>query len=324
MKLILAVLSMFFCAYNFALAPSITKIPLMATKMVSHPKKSKLYASVPSSVGVPYGNTLVTIDAQSGKYTASEYIGSEPGPLAISENGKYVFVGLDGSGSFARYNTKTHKKELILYLGSDPFLGKYYVEDMAPVPNSPKSVAISRRNRGYSPRHAGVVIFDDNTMRPKKTPGHTGANVISFAGKSPGYLYGLNNETTEFGFRTFEVTKSGLSVKSVFAAPTGFGSNFIISGGFAYTTNGYKFDIKNGDIAGRFEASGSVAVDEHAKKAYFIAHGQISIFNTETFVQIDAISIKTTSGKNLVRFGKHGLAYTTADAIYLVNSPSIG
>lgn len=97
-----------------------------------------------------------------------------------------------------------------------------------------------------------------------------------------------------------------------------------ISGGFAYTTDGYKFDIKTGDLAGVFEARGSVAVDEKTKKAYFLVNGEIAIFNTETFVQIDAIPIETTYGSSLIRFGEHGLAYKTADAVYLVESTSIG
>lgn len=324
MKLKLALLSMFMFVYHFTYATSITKIPLSVNRIISHPNKEILYASVPSKAAAPYGNTLVIINAKKGKYQASEYIGSEPGPLAISNNGKYVYVGLDGSGSFTRYNTQTHKKELTFYLGSDPFVGKYYVEEMAVFPDAPESVAISRKNKGYSPRHEGVVIFDNDKMRPKTSPGHTGANIIAFDGHSSEYLYGLNNETTEFGFRTFEVSSEGLTKKSVFTAPTGFGTKFIISGGFAYTTNGQKFDIKNGNLAGRFNASGSVAVDENAKKAYFIADGEIAIFNTETFVQIDAIAIDTNSGHNIVRYGKHGLAYCTHDAVYLVTSPLIG
>ena len=48
-------------------------------------------------------------------------------------------------------------------------------------------------------------------QRPTVTPSHTGSNAIVF-GASADRLYGLNTETSEFGFRRMEVTASGVTI----------------------------------------------------------------------------------------------------------------
>jgi hypothetical protein len=95
----------------------------------------------------------------------------------------------------------------VFTLGADSFFGAYSVEDMAVVPGSPQVVAVSRKNTGVSPRHAGVAIYDNGIQRPITTPRHTGSNVIEFG--SATRLYGYNNESTEYGFRRMTVDASG-------------------------------------------------------------------------------------------------------------------
>ena len=65
----------------------------------------------------------------------------------------------------------------------------------------------------FHQRHEGVVIYDNNVMRPTTTPDHTGSNRIEFT--SPNSLIGYNNETTEFGIRRLSVNNSGVSNVSV-------------------------------------------------------------------------------------------------------------
>src|SRR4029078_10503511 len=59
-------------------------------------QRSLLYASVPSTA-TQYANSIVRIDPSTGAVTGSVGVGSNPGPLAITEDDQYLYVGLNGA-----------------------------------------------------------------------------------------------------------------------------------------------------------------------------------------------------------------------------------
>jgi hypothetical protein len=67
---------------------------------------------------------------------------------------------------------------------------------------------------GLSPRNAGTFIFDNATRRTSSGQGHTGSNRIT-RGTGASRIYGYNNETTEFGFRSVVVAADGLREETV-------------------------------------------------------------------------------------------------------------
>jgi hypothetical protein len=75
-------------------------------------------------------------------------------------------------------------------------------------------VALSLAYTGVSPRHAGVLLVRGLVGMPRRTQGHTGSNSIVF-GSDGQSLYGINNETTEFGLRRIEVLADGLAERQV-------------------------------------------------------------------------------------------------------------
>jgi len=125
------------------------------------------------------------------------------------------YAGVPSSAGFP--DAATGLVDLNIDVGSAGFLGPRFAEDIEVLPGSPRSIAVSRRNRGFSPRHEGVAIFDDDVQRSSTTPGHTGANRIEFSDDSS-LLFGLNNETTEFGFRNISVDADGATQTSVVRA----------------------------------------------------------------------------------------------------------
>lgn len=116
-------------------------------------------------------------------------MGSEPNKLAISDDGKYLYTGLDGSAAVRRVNIPAKAAEIQFSLGSG-LCGQFLAEDIVVLKNNPNSVAISKRNTGCSPRHEGVAIYDDGVQRPTMTPGHTGS--YSLNGLPPGFQQGVS------------------------------------------------------------------------------------------------------------------------------------
>src|SRR5262249_28750437 len=94
----------------------ITALP--TSDLVSNRVTGKLYASVPSRAGA-IGNSVTEIDPASGKIGRSIFVCSEPGKLALSDDGRFLYVGLDGSGSVSRIDLTQGKVDLQFPLGTD-------------------------------------------------------------------------------------------------------------------------------------------------------------------------------------------------------------
>ena len=84
-----------------------------------------LYASVAGS-DASYGNRIVRIDPQSAQVIASLPVGSEPGKLAISDDGTVLYVALGGAAAVRQVDLTNLTAGIQFTLGSDTFFGPFY------------------------------------------------------------------------------------------------------------------------------------------------------------------------------------------------------
>lgn len=317
--IVVSVLSVAFCCAADA-ADTVRTIGVVANDLTFDHANGRFYVSVPSSVGAG-GNSVRIIDPLTATAGASVFVGSEPNKIAVSDNGQYAYVGLGGAAAVRRVDLASFTAGLQFSLGSDSFLGPYYVEDMEVVPGRAQSVAISRRNVGYSPRHEGVAIYDDGVKRTTETPGHTGSNVIDFGGNAA-TLYGYNNETTDFGFRTMSISDSGVqTTNSTAGLISGFGADFDYGGGKVVSTTGRVIDPVNRVLLGTLNSSGPVAVEADGSRAYILSGNVVNVYDLATFLKIGAVTVPgLTGGTDLMRWGADGLALRNSNTVYLINS----
>ena len=111
-----------------------------------------LYATVPSSAGLPYGNCLVEISPIDATISRSVWVGSEPNALAISPDASVAYVGLSGAAAVRVVDLDLMVAGNQFALGESVFFGPYFPEQIAVMPSHPETVAVSRRNMGFSPR----------------------------------------------------------------------------------------------------------------------------------------------------------------------------
>jgi hypothetical protein len=189
-------------------------------------------------------------------------------------------------------------------------------------------VAVSRRNIGLSPRHEGVAIFDDGVMRPVTTPDHTGSNVIEF-GSNPGTLYGYNNESTEFGFRTMAVTASGVQTLSTQGSGiSGFGVDIEFEAGRIYASSGRVVDAATGQLQGTYQGSGLVEADAGLGLVWFLSGSGterlLETFDLATFIRLGQLPIAGINGTpgSLIRWGDDGLAFRTSGSQIFILDPT--
>ena len=298
-------------------------LDLRASDLVFEDSTGLIYASVPGSVpGI--GNTITVIDPVAGQVGTSVFAGSEPHKLELSGGGEYLYVGLDGAGAIARFDLPALSFDTQFSLGSSPSYGPYFVDDLAVQPGNPDVVAVSLRRLSVSPRHGGVAIYDGGAVRPDQTADHTGSNVIEFS-SVPETLYGYNNESTEYGFRTMAVDAGGVATLMVAQDfITGFGVDIEYTDGVVYSTTGKALSPVGPVLLGTYAGVGaarSVVPDPGADRIYFLtSSGTIHVFQLSTFVFVESITVGIGgSADDLIRWGADGLAFTTSgDEVVLV------
>jgi hypothetical protein len=308
-------------------SPVIRELDLATNDLEYDPVSGRIIASLPSRVGSD-GNSIVAIDPLTGRISESIFVGSEPGDLDLSDDSTTLYIGLDGSAAVRRFDMVTLQNDIVFPLGEDEFFGPFFPEDIEVPPGFPEALAVSRMNDCCSPRHEGVALYVDGEKRPDETPGHTGSNVIEFS-DSPTILYGYNNETTEFGFRTMLVDASGVETIDVAESLiTGFGVDIEYDSfnDWIYATSGRVIDPVQTIIVGTIGASGPVEPDAENGLVFYVAGSEVQAFDATTFVPLGSLDIPGMSGSpaSLIRWGDRGLAFrTTGDQVFLLSAETL-
>jgi hypothetical protein len=121
---------------------------LGAADVVYEPFSQKFYASIPASSSVN-PNTLVTIDPSTGKLGTPIPIGNDPGALGISDDGKMLYVGLNGDHTILPFNLRTQTAGSKISLPTDPQRGTLNAIDIQVQPGHPENAVITLGLFGY-------------------------------------------------------------------------------------------------------------------------------------------------------------------------------
>lgn len=330
MKNFLSVLFLGGSLFSFAQL-QVNSLDITVNDLVYDANTNKIYASIPSANG-SNGNSIGVINPVTRVLENTVFIGSEPSVLAISDNGQYIYSGFTGASIVRRFDVVTQTAGLQFSLGADSTTGSFYVEDLEVMPGQPNTIAISRRNIGYSPRHEGVAIYDNNIMRPTTTPDHTGSNKIEFTG--PSSLIGYNNETTEFGIRRLSVNSSGVSNLGVTQSVlSSFSLDFKYHDNRMFSTDGKVVDITTAPfVMGQFtNVSGPVVYDTYYNKVAFASYdfsGNITFkrYNPNTFLLTDSLPISIAFGtvKSIITCGNGCYAFNTnGNKLVIINDATL-
>jgi len=315
-------------------------VPIENNSMVYNPVNGLFYVSVPSSAGLPYGNSVVSVDPVTGAFGTPIPVGSEPDKLAITADGKYLWVSLDGAAAVRKVDLTAGTAGLQFPIGG---AGNSVntVAALAALPGASDSVVVSVFYGGYTDdTGVSLAIYDSGVAR---------GSVISFQTYAP-FPYALIVDGTKqeiYGpgdvdagdYITYSYSGAGITTKSstssslLYAAPNYDEAQ--LAGGRLYTDYGQVDDPESGALLGTFYsggtavAQGSVAVDTTLGKAFLVDNyspgdgtAQVQAFDTTTFnatpdsplaVSVPefnpSYSYRGTSGLRLTRWGADGLAF---------------
>ncbi|MBS1803976.1 MAG: transcription factor [Acidobacteria bacterium] len=328
-----------------AALPYTVFLPISNNDIVYDSVDGLLYASVPVTGIGSGGNSVVGIDPFTGDIKRTIWVGSNPNKLALSTNGKQLFVGLDGAGAVAQVDLTQGKVVNQFSLGGGPgvydppFTALY----LAAVPASPNSVAVSAWQLAYSGYK--ITIYDSGIPRANVYP--NGSGPVTF-GSSPSVLYTANN-VYGGSIQKLTVDSTGVTGSTNLASTSGDIITLQYDNGRLYASSGQVFDASVGTLLGTFystattPAYGPVVSDPSLGRAFIgVNNSSTSIsevlgFNESTFngtgtIPVNAVGTQgyPTTFSKIVRWGQNGLAVSAAasagtatNQIFIFQSPIV-
>ncbi len=314
--------------------------------MVYNPANGLFYVSVPSSAGAPYGNSVVSVDPETGALGTPIPVGSEPDQLAISSDGTILWVALDGASAVRQVNLTTGTAGMQFSLGGNGGVYQNPPEALAlaALPGSPNSVVVATQT---SFTYEGTVaIFDSGVLRGSATSSTINGifySLLADGTKSEIYAGGSS-------YQTYTYNASGLTPLA--SGPSGFtyasysSNEMQIAGGKLYTDYGQVFDAESGDLLGTFYQSGASAaqgpavadttlglafiLDRSSSNPYG-NYNQIQLFHLSDYTTDGAATIPVnvpaqsgstlvTSSSHLTRWGTNGLAFRNSLGVFSLRS----
>jgi hypothetical protein len=305
--------------------------------------RNLLYLSEPGSSS-KNPNSVVAIDPVTlvQKATFAGGAGSEPDHLALSDDGKYLYVGLDGMGKVQRLLLPGLTPDISIPLGSDPRLGNYFALDLQVAPGAPKTIAVSK---GIPIAHSiiqaqgGIAIYDDAVQRPTVvTPTTQPQNVLIDTiqwGTDATTIYAANNENASGDFYQLAVNSSGVTLVSdhvnFFPVPNSR-IHFDRGNKLLYGDDGLVVDPVAATQVGNFVSTGAMVPDSGIGNAYFVGQPSsqngtvgylVQSFNISAFTPVSTLLLYNVQGvpQHMIRWGTAGLAFNTAKITNCVVSP---
>ena len=124
------------------------------------PLRQVIYAAVPTGA-TTNANTISVLDLNTLAITASQPTGPNPNALAISDDGQFLYAGVNGS--VQRFKLPGLTPDINYLLGLDFFGQPRVAFDVQVAPGAPHTTAITTGGfSGGSP----ITIVDDGIARP--------------------------------------------------------------------------------------------------------------------------------------------------------------
>ena len=311
-------------AVHAAPASAQPEISILANDVAFNSQTGMLYASVPSSAGLPYGNRLVEISMVDGAITRSVFVGSEPGPIGMSPDAAMAYVGLNGAAAVRPVDLTTMTAGTQFSLGGSPGLGTYYPERLAVMPGSPDVVAVTRTDCCGS---AGVAIFKDGVALPNSQGyPYPGSSSVAF-GSQPTTLYGYDNDDSGFTLSRMQLDADGIASTAVQnGVLTGYNVFIVSDGDIVISTGGGAADGLSLQRIGTYTLGGNIfflfdaVVADHVTSSVVLVAGNVlHVFDRDTYLEVNTVyGGGSGAAKNAVSCGAACVAVLYGSQIIVV------
>jgi hypothetical protein len=298
----------------------LTTLPIEAQHVVYDRTRNLLYVSVAGDAR-NHANTIVSVDPVSGAIVATLPVGSDPGPLAISDDGAALWVGITGAFSIRKITLQTATSPAVVgplvHLLPDQHTDYgHRAETLVALPGTPNAVAVAT-----SDNVTGSVLVVDGATQRTMTVRAPAQAPAPFVLGPPGTIFGLG----ESKLAVISVSAGGVS-QTLFPTLFGRETGGLYSAGRLYLNGGAVLDVSNPAApvrAGAFAFQGVLA-ERDSQTLLMITPdvnepAYLRFLSTTTFAQVVAPlqvprQVADSYTADLVYTGDDGVAFISREA----------
>ena len=248
--------------------------------------------------------------------------GTDPGEIAGSDDGNYVYVYLQSAALIRRFNLQTQTADLQFPATMTGAPSQVAVSCMKVIQGDPDTVAVSFVNPASDPGHVGIALFHLGTQLPNTVPGSTHCLTMAY-GAAPATMWCHDSEDTAFTLYQLSVDASGIQTVGPGLPGLVYGFNQtpqFYNGRLFFNSLGLIIDpVQRLDVAQLpyvGTPTGAFTVDPNAGLVYFSrANGSERYFwalDANRFLPVAYADTGTAANpwiySNMVRCGTGGLA----------------
>jgi hypothetical protein len=287
-----------------------------------------LYASIPVS------DSIVALSVPTGTVTAEIPVGDYPNRMAMSGDGQFLYVGLDGPGAVRRVDLITPTATLEFPLVPIPdcvFSNPTQAFDIVVLADNPHTIVVSAQRAGFSGPCTGGAVYDNGIPRPVQPQYYLGRYVIE-PSALPTTVYGFPSDSDHYQMSTWAITPDGVTIThNTLVLTDSLGADYQYSEGYLYGTNGAKIDPVAQTLLGMYPGQGPIVRDPEADRVYLLAPvpswypRKLLIFDGDTFTPTTTFEMSSWAPplvgwpKRMVMAGDERLALLTdAGHVYLI------
>lgn len=302
---------------------------LTSTNIVYETNSKLLYAAIPATSS-SNPNTILPVDPGTGAYGTPIPVGKNPTRLALSDDGRYLYVSF-----YSTFNTTGQLQRIDLKAGSVDRTftlpgSSTGILDMHAVPGSPQLLVASLL-RNASPSENGVALFNDSGVVQyiaNDYPSNYTLDNFAFTSEQTYYGYPFGSSF----FNSASVSDSGISPLSrggFSCCDQATGSIVVSDGTLLYTNSGQIWDPKAQKVLGRYDSrlfyETGIVADSTAKRTFILksSYQPDNGFSYPAILSYDPSTIKLadviyfdlpTSPLSLVRWGSDGFAFLSGNS----------
>ncbi len=305
-------------------------VNIPASSMLFDPWSQSVYATVPSGTTGITGNSVVAVNPVTGSVGTAINVGSQPSMMTETSDGNYIYIGLSGANSVAKFNLLTQSLTATIPLTYQSSTTPPY--SLAAMPGTDNTLAVGI-NSGYS-----FGIFDVNgstgTFRPNVEGYYGGVNPV-FA--SPTELYAFDSQTTGAEFYRYSVNASGITLidGTTLDGMGGFYGGFQLTNGIVYGDGGGianpnttpPSQIQTLPFFSSYAESYGIVADPSLQKEFVVAQNlssgssyglvryDLTSYLPETVIQVPDSMSGIQAPWTMQRFGQDGLALLSYNSV---------
>jgi len=303
--------------------------------MAPDPGRNLIYVAAHAQAML-HPSSIVTVDAAASSVTSIVPVGNDPQPLALSDDGSALWVGLAADFRVRRMTpgptpTPGTATTLPMLLTTGEKAIPY---SLTVLPGMPSSIAVAVYGASYGGR--GLFILDDGQPRANYIqPPEVGAFYVTNG--PPGYLLGIGSDSASLN--VFRLGTLGVTYESYGGLIGSSAIGLAYSAGYLYASTGEVVDLTNIDApvpAGRFSFPYCALAIRGATRAMMVCpnpdgmHGPVlRMLDTTTFTTVGSVvlpdALMTVSWADFAYLGGDAIALLPSDMpLDIVHAPLIG